>query len=57
MDLITKLQNEFSRGELYNYLKKENIKGCSRLKKNDLVKLVAQKLMKNIMNNMNKNMI
>jgi len=47
MELITKLENQYTRNQLYNYCKDKNISGCSRLKKNDLAKAVANYLTKN----------
>ena len=46
MELITKLENQFTRNQLHNYCKDQNISGCSRLKKNDLAKVVANYLTK-----------
>ena len=42
MNSITKLQNKYTREELYNYLKSKNVKGCSRLKKCDLIKKIIE---------------
>ena len=44
MDLITKLENKFTRTELYNYCKDNKIEKCSKVQKHDLAKIVAQHL-------------
>lgn len=42
MDLVTKIKNQYTRGELYNYLKSKDVNRCTRLKEYDLIKKIIE---------------